>query len=763
MLPTDVLRKKMQGGGEEDDDLVPSRLEQALANMVEKVIARQRLGQCKAQVRNQSTMEARDALRKSGLGMRNALDEEDNKAMLKAFKTEATCRTEAQIATLLRCFKIMRCLDDFSLPDMIMEEILQHMEYECLSVRDRVIMEGDEMDGVFKLCLSGILQSDIDEYKNAVYLETGEYFCEDHLRATIKTNPEPLVMMVAKQETHLVTVKPEHYLMHMAPYLEREYEWKKSYLSSIELFNGYSESKLAQIAAVAGKVSWRAGEAIVQQGNTGLKRYSDTYDGIFFILKGEVAVFKQVEPPAFAQNTDQAGKQGRLAALTEPRKSHAVPLSPLVDGRRDSGSDCSKSKRTAAEKRAAVEERKKKKAEQEKHAEKEAIEAKNRRRTSIAEASRALSLPTPEAAPPPVKPPPNKMGGKGQLYENMLMPLDDMAYGPELKLATLTMLCSELQLLLEKDEVTGEYIGLEKVRRGSRAVVMLPNPADYERNASVHVYVKGHPAEVDRVLAAIRAELDVSSIAEVNPYAPASLVMPVAPEHVQKVRGIMLDVASQTTTEVCFTSARCTALRIVGREGDCNRALEMIQSQLDKKMWTVQTETKCPGQSFGESAYMEGDHPHHEGYMQGGSSSSKAKGTVWKHQSIIALTHVDCLVLTANDFGDIITMNTHRQVSDTYHNFPTDGSLRKTLQQYEKWDKYKSTLVGELHEYYQDPMNFGLPVHMPEIKDDTHGNGYLHMYVDRKGPEKRKVHKTKTAAVESMHPPKIGVDHFTNK
>merc|ERR1712164_133289 len=110
------------------------------------------------------------------------------------------------------------------------------------------------------------------------------------------------------------------------------------------------------------------------------------------------------------------------------------------------------------------------------------------------------------------------------------MPLDDMAYGPELKLATLTMLCSELQLLLEKDEVTGEYIGLEKVRRGSRAVVMLPNPADYERNASVHVYVKGHPAEVDQVLAAIRAELDVSSIAEVNPYAPASLVMPVAPE-----------------------------------------------------------------------------------------------------------------------------------------------------------------------------------------------------------------------------------------
>ena len=41
-------------------------------------------------------------------------------------------------------------------------------------------------------------------------------------------------------------------------------------------------------------------------------------------------------------------------------------------------------------------------------------------------------------APPPVpkKPPSNKMGGKGELYENMLMPLDDMKYGPEFKLAT---------------------------------------------------------------------------------------------------------------------------------------------------------------------------------------------------------------------------------------------------------------------------------------------------------------------------------------
>lgn len=89
---------------------------------------------------------------------------------------------------------------------------------------------------VFKLCLAGIMQSDIDEYKNALYLEvrislagsgssshsatirpntarmqkncrgtdmhtpqTGEYFCEEHLRAHLKNNPEPLVMMVTKQ------------------------------------------------------------------------------------------------------------------------------------------------------------------------------------------------------------------------------------------------------------------------------------------------------------------------------------------------------------------------------------------------------------------------------------------------------------------------------------------------------------------------------------------------------------------------------------
>ena len=98
-----------------------------------------------------------------------------------------------------------------------------------------------------------------------------------------------------------------------------------------------------------------------------------------------------------------------------------------------------------------------------------------------------------------------------------------------------------------------------------------------------------------------------------------------------------------------------------------------------------------------------------------------------------------------------------------YYNFPTDGALQKTLKQYAKWDKYKRTLVDELQEYYADPKNFGLPVHMPEIKDDTHGDQYLHMFVSRKGPEKRKIIRTKPFSVESMHPARIGVDHFSTK
>ena len=56
----------------------------------------------------------------------------------------------------------------------------------------------------------------------------------------------------------------------------------------MDLFHGYSEAKLDSMAAVMGRCSFRAGEPIVTQGRTGLKRYKDSYDGIFFILKGEV-------------------------------------------------------------------------------------------------------------------------------------------------------------------------------------------------------------------------------------------------------------------------------------------------------------------------------------------------------------------------------------------------------------------------------------------------------------------------------------------
>jgi len=290
--------------------------------------------------------------------------------------------------------------------------------------------------------------------------------------------------------------------------------------------------------------------------------------------------------------------------------------------------------------------------------------------------------------------------------------------------------------------------------------VMVPNPHDYEKSAMVNIYVKGNPIEVDKALSAIREETNVSNVLEVNPYAPASKLLPIQPEHVDKVRSIMLEVAQQTTTEISFTSPRCQVLQIVGREGDCLKALENIQGQLDKKMWTVQTRELRPGQSFGEAAYMEGDHPHHETYIQKSKAPSEVSG-IWKQQSVIALTHVECLVLTANDFGDMITRSTHEQVSDYYHNYPTDESLQKTLKQYAKWDKYKRTLVEELHQYYEDPKNFGLPIHMPEIQDDTNGEGYLHMYVNRRGPEKRKAHKIKHFSVESMHPPKIGVDHFS--
>jgi len=59
----------------------------------------------------------------------------------------------------------------------------------------------------------------------------------------------------------------------------------------------------------------------------------------------------------------------------------------------------------------------------------------------------------------------------------------------------------------------------------------------------VQMTVKGHPAEVDKALSAIRMAVNVTSVKEVNPYAPASLIVPVLPEHVETIRQVMLDVA----------------------------------------------------------------------------------------------------------------------------------------------------------------------------------------------------------------------------
>ena len=137
-------------------------------------------------------------------------------------------RSEEQVETIVECIKIMRSLDQFSIPDGILREIAQEMQYDVYRMRDRIIMEGDEMKGLFKLCLAGIMQTDIDEYKNAVYLETAEYFCEEMLRPHIRNNPEPLVMMVAKHNTHIVTFTPEHYNQYIKPCMEQQHKWKQT-------------------------------------------------------------------------------------------------------------------------------------------------------------------------------------------------------------------------------------------------------------------------------------------------------------------------------------------------------------------------------------------------------------------------------------------------------------------------------------------------------------------------------------------------------
>jgi len=121
-------------------------------------------------------------------------------------------------------------------------------------------------------------------------------------------------------------------------------------------------------------------------------------------------------------------------------------------------------------------------------------------------------------------------------------------------------------------------------------------------------------------------------------------------------------------------------------------------------------------------------------------------------------------VITVNDFGDAMTPQTHTDVMDTVENLPGDEAIRKTLMQYKQWDKYKTQLVAEIKSYNTDANNFGLPAHMPKIKDETKGDIYLHMYVERDGPDKKppvKPHKVHLPRV--MQPARIGADHFSRK
>lgn len=184
---------------------------------------------------------------------------------------------------------------------------------------------------------------------------------------------------------------------------------------------------------------------------------------------------------------------------------HGLTTSCAAAGPRSKRTDKDK-KEDAATRRASIAHKQKADAE----------EARNKRRTSISEATRSLNAPTPEIPPPPVKPPTNKMGGKGQLYENMLMPLDDMKYGPEFKLSTVSLTNAQLTKLLQGED--GDFSGLERVREGNQAIVMVPNPSDYDKSALVNIYVKGHPIEVDKALSAIRAEVNVANVLEVITY-----------------------------------------------------------------------------------------------------------------------------------------------------------------------------------------------------------------------------------------------------
>eukprot|EP00656_Telonema_subtile_P028525 TRINITY_DN3100_c0_g1_i3.p1 TRINITY_DN3100_c0_g1~~TRINITY_DN3100_c0_g1_i3.p1 ORF type:complete len:208 (-),score=41.47 TRINITY_DN3100_c0_g1_i3:19-642(-) len=206
-----------------------------------------------------------------------------------------------------------------------------------------------------------------------------------------------------------------------------------------------------------------------------------------------------------------------------------------------------------------------------------------------------------------------------------------------------------------------------------------------------------------------------------------------------------------------------TAIRIVGREGDCQKALKKIQAQLEKKMWTVESHTLRPGQTFGEAAYMEGQHPMMESKKHKKTDHSDIEHSQWKSTSIVSLTQVECLVLTVNDFGDFISGTTHQMVRDVVANYPTDDAIQQTLTQYQSWDKYKTVLTAEIRDYNADRNNFGLPIHMPVLDDKVHGQQYLHMFVERDGPDNKQPKRAHRVKRTAMLPPKIGVDHFSFK
>ena len=342
------------------------------------------------------------------------------------------------------------------------------------------------------------------------------------------------------------------------------------------------------------------------------------------------------------------------------------------------------------------------------------------------------------------------------------MPLDDMVFGPELKLANVSMHGDELIQFIGK-----EGIGLEEARGVSDAVIMCDNPSDHEGSKShAKVFVKGVAAEVDLAMDHIRSlGLKIIASSEVYPYAPAELYMEVLPEHRNKVTQLIPEVAHETHTEIQPNAAlqHMSAIRIIGRQADCHKALDKIQSQLEKKLWTVESRTLRPGQTFGEAAYMESDHPMMQDIRNKKSGVEESETSNWKTTSVVCLTQVECLVLTVNDFGDFISAVTHAMVKETVANYPSDDAIRKTLTQYKQWDRYKGLLTSEIKDYNADRNNFGLPHHMPTMQDNTHGHHYLHMHVERDSPENKPPKKPHRVKRTALLPPKIGLDQFSRK